>query len=119
MEPTERERLIAELVEQYRQSLGRQLEQDPQTLDQIEQLVEEVGVEMDRALEERLLQRPAGPPENQARCPFCPGYGRYRAVHPRTLLTRHGERTIQRRYYYCALCRQGFAPVDQRLGLDR
>jgi hypothetical protein len=119
MDPTERERLIEELVERYRQTLGRQLEQDPQTLDQIEQLVEEVSIEMDRALEERLLERPEGPPENQARCPFCPGVGRYRAVHPRTLLTRHGERTLRRRYYYCATCRQGFAPLDQRLGLDR
>lgn len=119
MDPAERERLIEELVAHYRRTLGQQLEQDPQTLDQIEQLVEDVSVEMDRALEERLLERPEGPPENQARCPHCPGVGRYRAVHPRTLLTRHGERTLRRRYYYCATCRQGFAPLDQRLGLDR
>lgn len=119
MDPTERERLIEALVARYRHTLGRHLEQDPQTLDQIEQLVEDVSVEMDRALEERLLERPEGAPENQARCPSCPGVGRYRAVHTRTLLTRHGERTLRRRYYYCATCHQGFAPLDQRLGLDR
>jgi hypothetical protein len=34
------------------------------------------------------------------------------------MVTRHGELRFARRYYYCPRCQHGFAPLDQRLGLD-
>jgi hypothetical protein len=34
------------------------------------------------------------------------------------VVTRHGELRWTRRYYHCARCRDGFAPLDRRLGLD-
>jgi hypothetical protein len=116
--PTERERLIEEMVQRYRQTLERQLQREPQTLDEIEQVVEDVSVEMERELEQRILEQVEAPPVNQASCPQCRTPARYRATHPRVLLTRHGERVVHRRYFYCPRCAQGFSPLDTRLGLD-
>lgn len=122
MTPEERERLIEEVLARYRDVLRQRLAQEPQTLDEIEQAVEEVSQVMDDELERRLLerqQRPEIPEENHAACPRCGGRGRYRTTEPRQLITRHGEYTLARRRYHCARCRQGFVPLDQQLGLDR
>jgi hypothetical protein len=121
MPNTEQEQLIEELVEQYRKSLRRHLPREPQTLDEIEQVVEDVSQEVDRHLERAILERRQSleSSENQLRCPRCSGWARYRSVSSRILVTRHGERPFVRRYYHCASCRSGFAPLDQALGLGR
>jgi hypothetical protein len=119
MDHPEHDRLIELLVERYRASLRRHLRHEPQTITEIEQVVEDVSQEMDRHLEEAILehkQQPEGP-ENQIACPTCGGWARYRGPTSRTLITRHGERTLCRRYYYCGICRAGFAPLDRRLCL--
>jgi Uncharacterised protein family (UPF0236) len=121
MAHSDRERLIEELVERYRQVLEQRVPRGSKTLDEIEQTVEEVSVEMERELERRILeQQEQGPelPENQARC-SCGGMARFRERRPRVLVTRHGELFLWRRYYYCRTCRSGFAPLDRHLGLDR
>lgn len=115
---TQRERLIEEMVQRYRHTLERQLQREPQTLDEIEQVVEDVSGEMEQVLEQRILEQREAPAENQACCPRCGNAARYRATRPRVLLTRHGERVLHRRYFYCAACHQGFAPLDAQLGLD-
>lgn len=122
MTPEERERLIEEVLARYRDVLRQRLAQEPQTLDEIEQAVEEISRVMDGELERRLLHRkeqPEIPEENQAACPRCGRWSRYRATEARQLITRHGEYTLARRRYYCRRCRQGFVPLDQALGLDR
>jgi hypothetical protein len=73
---------------------------------------------MDRDLEQAILDRHQPPPENQAHCPQCGQAARYRATYARTLITRHGERVLLRRYFYCGACAHGFAPLDATLGLD-
>jgi hypothetical protein len=118
----ERERLIEAVLARYREVLQQRLRDTPQTLDEIEQAVEDISQTMDDELERRLLkqqERPAVPEDNQAACPQCGGAGRYRATETRQLVTRHREHTLARRRYYCRRCRQGFAPLDQQLGLDR
>lgn len=121
MHDAEQEQLIDALVEQYRNSLRRHLEREPRTLDEIEQVVEDVSQEVDRQLERAILERKrsAEGSENQLRCPRCSGWARYRSSSSRILVTRHGERTLARRYYHCWRCRCGFAPLDQALGLGR
>lgn len=122
MTPEERERLIEAVLARYRELLRQRLTDEPQTLDEIEQTVEEIGQVMDQELERRLLQRqeqPEIPEENQAACPRCGCWGRYRSAEERQLITRHGEHTLARRRYYCRPCGQGFVPLDQQLGLDR
>jgi hypothetical protein len=122
MTAEERERLIEEMLARYREVLRQRLADEPQTLDEIEQAVEEVGQVMDLDLERRLLQRkeqPEIPEDNRTACPHCGSEGRYRAAAARQLITRHGEHTLIRRRYYCQRCRWGFVPLDQKLGLDR
>jgi hypothetical protein len=119
----ERDRLIEEMVQRYRRVLEQRLPEHSQTLDEIEQTVEDVSVEMERELERRILERQqelgALPEarENQVRC-SCGAMARYRRLEGRFLVTRHGEGLLSRRYYHCRACRRGFCPLDQRLGLD-
>src|SRR6266702_3574856 len=77
---------------------------------------------MEGELERRHLERkerPAIPADNQAACPRCGRWGRYRATEARQLVTRHGEHALARRRYYCRRCHQGFVPLDHELDLDR
>lgn len=102
--------------------LQQRLADEPQTLDEIEERVEEIGQAMEEELERRLLrhkEQPAIPAEDHAPCPNCGGWGRYRATEERQLITRHGEHTLARRRYYCRPCGHGFVPLDHQLGLDR
>jgi len=117
MTPAERQRLIEETVTQYRRLLERRLEEDPQTLDEIEQVVEEIGQEMDRTLEQRILEQ-LPPEENRTACPQCGGPARFRCTYARQVLTAHGEQRIGCRYSYCGACRQGCLPREAALGLD-
>lgn len=122
MTAEERERLIEVVLARYREVLQQRLRDEPRTLDEIEQAVEDIGRIMDDDLERRLLERkeqPTVPEDNQAACPDCGGWGRYRTTEERQLVTRHGEHTLARRRYYCRGCHQGFVPLDQQLGLDR
>jgi hypothetical protein len=122
MTPQERERLIEHMLARYRELLRQRLTDEPKTLDEIEQTVAEISQGIDQELERRLLERkeqPAIPEENQAACPRCGCWGRYRATEARQFITRHGEHTLARRRYYCRPCGQGFVPLDHQLGLDR
>lgn len=116
MTSAEREQLIEETLAHYRALLERRLAENPETLAEIEQTVEEISPEMDRILEQRILD--ILPPEaNQASCPQCQATARFRRVLSRQVLTSHGARTVACRYYYCAACGHGFAPREVRLAL--
>jgi len=122
MTAEEQERLIDGVLTRYREVLRQRLRDEPQTLDEIEQAVEDISQVMDDELERRLLERKEQPPvpeDNRAACPQCGGWGRYRTTEVRQLVTRHGEHTLARRRYYCRRCRQVFVPLDQQWGLDR
>lgn len=118
---SDRDRLIEDLLGRYRKVLDRRLPRDasePKTLDEIEDLSEEIGQDMHREVERLIIEQREGPPENQARC-GCGATARYRSCLARVVITRHGELTLRRRYYYCPSCQRGFAPLDDRLGLDQ
>jgi hypothetical protein len=122
MTEREREALIQELGTRYAELLREQLAEEPITLDQIEQRVEEIGRVVETELERRLLERrqqPETPEDNQVACPHCNGSARYKATEVRQLITRHGEHILRRRRYYCAACGRGFIPLDRALGLDK
>jgi hypothetical protein len=118
----EREQLIDAVLTRYREVLRQRLREEPRTLAEIEQAVEDVSQVMDDELERRLLkqqEQPLVPEENQAACPACGGWGRYRSTEVRQLVTRHAEHRLARRRYYCRRCQQGFVPLDLALDLDR
>jgi hypothetical protein len=118
----ERQRLVDALLARYREVLEQRLAAEPRPLDEIEQAVEEISQVMDDELERRLLHHqepPAIPADNQAACPRCGRWGRYRDTEERQLIPRHAEHPLARRRYYCRRCHQGFVPLDPALGLDR
>jgi hypothetical protein len=118
MAPVDPQQEIDAVLLRLRQLLEQRWPTTPQTIDQIEQTVAEISQELERELEERILPQQEPSQENQARCP-CGGMARYRRTLSRRLVTRHGERTLARRTYYCAACRHGWVPLDHQLGLDR
>jgi hypothetical protein len=119
MSTSDRQRLIEEMLARYRQILERRLPSGPQKIDQIEQTVEEISQELEQELEQRILEHQETPPDNRACCPRCGAAARFRRMEARCVLTRHGERRLHRRCYYCRPCKKGFAPLDLVLGLDR
>lgn len=54
----------------------------------------------------------------QASCPGCGCALPARPSRPRTVETLVGPLTLERPYFYCEDCRQGFYPLDQALGLS-
>jgi hypothetical protein len=118
MPPTDRDRHIEALLARYRKLLEQRLPTGPQRIDEIEQTVEEISQEMERELTRRILEEQAPSREAGALC-SCGAPARERGLRQRRLITIHGEQSLWRRYYYCARCRRGFAPLDEALGLDR
>ncbi len=115
---SDRNRLIEDLVARYRKLLEQQLPRTPQQIDQIEQTVEEIGRKTQQELERHLIDQQQPPPDNRASCPRCGATARFRKFEERSLITCHGEHSFRRRYFYCAACEKGFAPLDLALGLD-
>ena len=56
--------------------------------------------------------------QEQAMCPGCGRWLSARPARPRTVETLVGSLTLERPYFYCEGCRQGFYPLDQALGLS-
>src|SRR6185503_2104409 len=77
----EQEALIEKLAARYIELLREGLADEPTTLDEIEQRVEEIGQAVEKELERRLLEhreRPAVPEDNQTPCPDCGRWARYK-----------------------------------------
>jgi hypothetical protein len=114
----DKQALIDAMLKKMRQQLEEKLPHDNATLDQIEDAVEEIGTALQRELQQRIAdQRAKKPRDNRLACP-CGGVALYKACQRRRVLTRQGWLSWQRPWYYCSGCKQGFAPLDQALGLD-
>src|SRR5688572_1575173 len=118
MSRAERDQLIDELLARYRRVLEQRLPTGPQTLDQIEETVEEISREMEPEVERRILDTQQPPRSNREACPRCHAPARFRCTYFRKVLTRHAEQEIPRPYYHCDTCRYGFSPADRQFGLD-
>lgn len=121
MTPEQWEAFIADASRRTEELLrARQAQLGEQTLkvDEIEDLVEEVGREVDAWLEERLLDEQAPPAANTALCPHCQQPAGYKDTRATPFLTTHGPRSLTRRYHHCERCHRGFAPLDLVLGID-
>ena len=94
----------------------------PQTLAEMEAALAEVKRELGEQLQRRWLEQQEPAAENRTDCAACaavaPGTARFCGNRERVVVTQHGELRFARRYYHCARCRAGFAPLDRRLGLD-
>jgi len=117
MTPEERERRIREIAEQLARRLDEAWPEGNLTINDIEDLAERVGHDVQREITDRFLREEAERKDShQAGCP-CGGTATYRRHNELTVVTAGGRVRVQRAYYYCASCREGHCPADVRLGL--
>ena len=121
MTPERKEALIADAASQAAKVMRERLDalgERSLDLDGIEDLVEDVGQEVDAWLEDRLIQEHQPPAQNCVACPDCHRPARYKETRVTRLLTTHGWRAASRRYHHCNPCGKGFSPLDLALGLE-
>ena len=121
MTPERKEALIADAGRQAEKLMRERLDavgEASLTMDEIEEIVEEVGREVDAWLEERLIEEQSPPAANCAACPRCHRPARYKETRETLFLTTHGWRLLRRRYHHCVPCGKGFSPLDLSLGLE-
>jgi hypothetical protein len=114
---SQEEALIRKLTAQYEKQLRQALKKKPSTLEQIEDTAEEVGKQVQRDIEEQVIQKQGTGEQGQQTACRCGRPARYIADYPKRLVTRHGVLRIERAYYYCRACGKDFCPLDIRLGL--
>lgn len=119
MPALDRAALKEQLLREYAQLLEDRLPEGPLTLEEIETVVEELGRQQDRRLEELLIQEQTPPPNNQRACPHCHLPAPYKRLLPLEVLTIHGTRRLLRRWHYCGRCQRGFAPLDLQLQIEK
>jgi len=115
MRREELEELAARIA---RELVAERLPDEEMTLEQMEEALAEVKRELGERLQRAWIERQEPQSESRPACGRCGARARFVEWRARLLVTRHGECTFPRRYYHCAACREGFAPLDRRLGLD-
>jgi hypothetical protein len=84
----------------------------------MEEALAEVKRELGEQLQRLWIEQQEPETDNGTACATCPRTARFCGSRERTVVTRHGALRWRRRYYYCAVCRTGQAPLDRRLDLD-
>ncbi|MBI3301811.1 MAG: ISKra4 family transposase [Deltaproteobacteria bacterium] len=112
-------RQLHECLDDWLDALEEKVKEPKPTLEQLTRVVWELRQELTGSLTEALLGQRWGAEQEQTSAP-CPHCGRpvaARGVVGRTLQTLVGEMELSRPYFYCVPCGQGFAPLDNALGL--
>ena len=115
MTPTDKE-IKAALLARYEQELDKMLAEyrakgEEITLTDIENIALKTGDQASQAVTAELVSQPRD--EQLVPGPICEQCGeelRYKGKKPKKIQTRSGEVTVERRYYYCTKCQQGFFP---------
>lgn len=110
---------LHERFDQWLDTLEKQVREPNPTLEQITRVVWQARQELTGSLTEALVQHRYGTEHAQRRAP-CPQCGRVvaaRAVVSRTVETLVGSVALDRPYFYCVPCGQGFFPLDAALGV--
>lgn len=112
-------RQLHERFDHWIDALEEKVKEPKPTLEQLTRTVWELRQELMGNLSEVLLEQRYGVEQEQSSAP-CPQCGRLvaaRAAVSRTLETLVGPVELSRPYFYCVPCGQGFAPLDDALGL--
>jgi len=80
------------------------------TLTNIENIVLKIQKEMGEELTEALIKTQSEVPVPGPKCEQCGQEMHYKGQKSRRVVTRSGEVTVKRPYYYCEQCRHGFFP---------
>ena len=113
----EREERIARILKAVEERLRREFPAAPQTLDEIERTVEQIGEQVKREIQHEILDACGSGYQGRTIHCRCGAQARYKADYVRSVVTLHGEEPIARAYYYCSACRRGFHPIDRVLGV--
>ena len=114
----DRDAMIAQLVEKIQKQLEHDLPDDNATFDQIEDAAARIGQEVAKQVQAKLVKKQSQKPADPTIECSCGGQARYKGRQRRTLLSKQGELSFKRPYYYCARCHRGFTPLDAALQLD-
>jgi hypothetical protein len=113
-----REQKLDELARRYRERLAQEWPEGDTDVTGIEEIVRRVERDVLRELTEEMLREQTGKRSgNQATCPECAGPARYRKQTVQELVTLFGRVQIERAYFHCPTCRQGFCPQDRGWGI--
>ena len=80
------------------------------TLADIERVALEAGHEIEQAIAEALAHESAASLPDWPNCPQCGQKMKHKGKRRRRVVTEAGEVEVERAYYYCATCHQGFFP---------
>ena len=113
----EREEQIRRLVRAYEQQLRQSLPTGPQTLEQIERNADEIGQAVKQRIQKEVSEAQGSGYAGRVLACTCGKPARHVADYTRCVLTLHGALRVERAYYYCGGCQQGFCPLDRVLQL--
>lgn len=109
--------LAAEILGDIETLLGRQSLENLD-LEALESAVRQQALGLAaQAVEQRLNADHGDAPSPHRRC-GCGQMARYAGRRPKTFASALGPLTLERAYYHCSACGQGFCPRDQHLGLE-
>jgi uncharacterized protein with PIN domain len=113
--PTSKSTLKTQLVAQAEAAIEALLKSRPApetaTLTQIEEVVLKASHDFRQTLTAALLaESSARVSPSQFACPKCGGRAPAKGKRKRRVMTRTGEVSVQREYYYCRACHAGFFP---------
>lgn len=104
-----RKRLLAEAENAIDELLQAKRADDEITFSELEELVGELGNQVEQATLRQLVQV-----EDKAQggvvCPECGQTAQNKGLKKRQIVSRRGTVEVERRYYYCGHCQQGFFP---------
>ena len=84
------------------------------TLADIERVALDAGQQIEQAIVMALAQESAAQLSAWPACPQCGQKMKNKGKRQRRIVTEAGEVEVERAYYYCATCHQGFFPLDER-----
>ena len=113
--PSSKSTLKAQLIAQAEAAIEELLKARPApdtaTLTQIEEVVLKASQQFRQTVTAALLaERNADVSPSRLACPKCGGVAKAKGKRKRRVVTRTGEVTVRREYYYCGACHAGFFP---------
>lgn len=116
---TDREEQIARILKSVEERLRRFYPRGPQTLDEIEETVEQIGEQIKQDIQGEILDACGSGYLGRTVPCGCGGSLAYKGDNVRTIVTLHGEQSIARAHYWCRGCKRSWHPLDKALGLGR
>ena len=82
---------------------------DPKTFNELEDLVGNLGQEIEAATLRQLVQV-EDKAQGGVKCPECGQMAQNKGLKKRQIVSRRGTVEVERRYYHCGHCQHGFFP---------